>query len=75
MTSVQYILIRRVLDRGKTNMKYTKKEVDDAFEDYRVAVQEDMFLNKEEVDFRIKRDRVHKAKQLAFARLREVTSN
>lgn len=56
-------------------MTYTKKEVDDAFEDYRLAVQEDMFLNKEEVGFRLKRDRVHKAKQLAFARLREVTSN
>lgn len=56
-------------------MNYTKKEVDDAFEDYRQAVQEEMTLNKEEAGFRIKRDRVHKAKQLAFARLREVTSN
>lgn len=56
-------------------MTYTKKEIDEAFEDYRLAVQQDMALNKEEVDFRIKRDKVHKAKQIAFARLREVTSN
>ena len=56
-------------------MTYTKKERDDAFEDYRFWVEEDATLNKEEVDFRGKRDKVHKAKQLAFARLREVTSN
>ena len=56
-------------------MTYTKKERDDAFEDYKFWVEEDAKLNQEEVDFRIKRDKVHKAKQLAFARLREVTSN
>ena len=56
-------------------MHYTKKEIDEAFEDYRLAVEEDMQLNKQEIDFRIKRDKLHKKKQLAYFRLREVTNN
>jgi len=56
-------------------MKYTKKEVDEAFEDCRLITIEERELNEREIEVASDRIRVHKAKQLAFARLREVTSN
>ena len=56
-------------------MKYTKKEIDDAFEDYKLIIEEERQHNKNVLMVATDGARIHKQKQLRFARLREVTSN